>query len=80
MGVAENVTVVPEHTVRSDAVTTTLTGRLGLTVIVIALDVAGFPVAHAAFEVSAQVTTSPFTGIYDIVGPGGDPPVPLISH
>ena len=39
-----------------------LTGRFGLTVRVIELEMAGFPVAQVASEVSLQVTISPFTG------------------
>lgn len=34
-----------------------------LTIMVIALEVAGLPVAHVAFDVSTQVTTSLFIGI-----------------
>jgi len=36
-----------------------LTGRFGLTVILIVFDVAGLPVAHVAFEVRIQVTLFP---------------------
>ena len=42
----------------------TLTGRLLLTVIVIAFEVAGLPVAQVAFEVRIQVTMSLFDGVY----------------
>ena len=57
------MTLVPWQTGFSDAVILTLTGRLLLTVIVIAFDVAGLPVAHVAFEVRMQVTTSLFEGV-----------------
>ena len=40
-----------------------LTGRFGLTVMVIAFDVAGLPVAQIAFDVRIQVITSPFNGM-----------------
>jgi hypothetical protein len=63
-GVAVNVTVVPWHTGFADAPIETLTGRFELTVIVIVLDVAGLPVAHVAFDVSTQLITSLFAGVY----------------
>ena len=57
-----NVTKVPAHIiVEGAAVIVTLTGKLGLTVIVIPADVAGFPVAHVALEVKTHVTISPVT-------------------
>jgi hypothetical protein len=62
--VAVKVTDVPAQTGFNDAAIDTLTGRFGLTVIVIAFEVAGLPVAHVAFEVSSQVTTSVFEGMY----------------
>jgi hypothetical protein len=64
VGVAVNVTEVPAQTGFNDAAIDTLTGRFGLTVIVIEFEVAGLPVAHVAFEVSRQVTTSVLDGIY----------------
>ena len=45
-----------------DAEILILTGEVGFTVIEIALDVAGFPVAHVALEVSWQVMLSPLEG------------------
>jgi hypothetical protein len=62
--VAVNVTDVPAQTGFNEAAIDTLTGRFGLTVIVIEFEVAGLPVAHVAFEVRRQVTTSVFDGIY----------------
>lgn len=55
---------MPEHTGFIDAVIVMLTGRMGLTVIVIVFEVAGLPVAQVASEVRMQVTTSPVTGMY----------------
>ena len=63
VGVAVKVTEVPEQTGFADAAMETLTGRFGLTVIVIEFDVAGLPVAQVALEVNTQVITSPLTGI-----------------
>ncbi|MPM41751.1 hypothetical protein SDC9_88410 [bioreactor metagenome] len=53
---AVKVTLVPEQIVVADAAMLTLTAELLVTVIVIALDVAGLPVAHDSLEVSVQVT------------------------
>ena len=39
----------------------TLTGKLELTVMLMALETAGLPVLQASLEASAQVTTSPVT-------------------
>ena len=55
-----NVTLVPEQIVVAVAEILTLAGRFGFTTIVIALDVAGLPVAQVALEVKTQVTTSLF--------------------
>ena len=63
VGVAVKVTDVPAQTGFADAPIKTLTGRLGLTVIVIEFDVAGFPVGHVAFDVNTQVITSPLSGV-----------------
>ena len=57
VGVAVKVTFVPAHIVVALAETLTLTGKFGFTVIVIGALVAGFPVAHVAFDVNATVTT-----------------------
>ena len=58
VGVAVNVTLVPEQIVVAEAPILTLAGKLGFTVIVTALLVAGLPVAQVAFEVITTVTTS----------------------
>lgn len=60
VGVAVNVTLVPEQIVVADAPIETLTGRLGLTVMVTVFDVVGLPVAQVAFEVMTHVTVFPF--------------------
>jgi hypothetical protein len=58
--VAVNVTLVPAQIAPAGtAETLTLTGKLGLTVIVTVLDVAGLPVAHVALDVNTHVTMSP---------------------
>jgi hypothetical protein len=61
VGVAVKVTDVPEHIAPAGtAAIDTLAASIGLTVIVIAFDVAGLPVGHGAiFDVSTQVTISP---------------------
>jgi hypothetical protein len=60
------VAEVPEQTGFDTAAIVTLAVRIGLTVIVIRLDVAGLPVAHGvAFEVSIHLTTSLFDGTYE---------------
>jgi hypothetical protein len=59
-GVAVNVTGVFWHTVVAEAVMVTPACCSGLTTIVIALEVAGFPIGQPALDVSIQVTWSPF--------------------
>jgi hypothetical protein len=63
VGVAVYVTDVPEQTEVAEAAIETDTGNNGLTVIVMAFDVAGFPEGQVAFDVRTQVTTSPLTGV-----------------
>jgi hypothetical protein len=46
----------------ADGVTDTLTGKEGFTDMVTEFEVAGFPVAQAALEVSWQLTTSLLAG------------------
>ena len=58
VGVAVKVTLAPAQIVVADAAILTLAGKFGFTFIVTALLVAGFPVAHVAFEVITTVTTS----------------------
>ena len=45
------------------AVIETLTGRIGLTVRVIGLEVAGLPVVQFSLDVSKTVMTSPLVGM-----------------
>ena len=59
------VTDIPAQTGFAEAAIVTLTGRIGLTVIVTVLDVAGFPDGQVALEVSKQVIASAFAGIYE---------------
>ena len=63
VGVAVKVTEVPAQTGFADGAIITLTGRFGLTVMVIVFEVAGLPVAQVALEVNTQVTASVFNGI-----------------
>ena len=62
MGVAVNVTGLPEQNGLVDAMIETPIGKMGLTDIVTVLDIAGFPDGHKIFEVNVQVITSPLTG------------------
>jgi hypothetical protein len=54
------VTLVPEQMVVPEAAILMLTGKLGFTVMVTELEVAGLPVAQVALDVKMQVTTSLF--------------------
>ena len=75
------VTGRPSQNGFCDAPIETLTGRIGFTVIVMALDVAGLLLRQVVSEeVRTQVTTSPLTGIYDIVEVFGNTPPPLTFH
>jgi hypothetical protein len=69
------VTAMPEQTGFADAVIVILTGRFGLTVMVIWFEVAGFPAGQIAFEVRMQDTRSPDAGLYEYV----DEFVPTLS-
>jgi hypothetical protein len=57
-GIAVKVTLVPEQIEFVEAEILTLAGRLGLTVMVTALEVAGLPETQVALEVMTQVMTS----------------------
>ena len=61
-GVAVNLTEVPEHTGFADAAKVTLTGRIGLTVTVTELEVAGFPDVQIADDVRTQLIIFPVAG------------------
>ena len=56
VGVAVKVTFEPAHIVVAVALIFTLTGSSGFTVMVMAFDVAGEPLAHVSDEVSTHVT------------------------
>ena len=63
MGVAVNVTELPEQTGFEEAATLTLTGKFGFTVMLIEFEVAGLPVAQEAFEVRTHVTALLFAKV-----------------
>jgi hypothetical protein len=62
-GVAVKVTEVPVHIGFADAVTDTLTGIDGVTIMVTVFDIPGFPVAQLKFEVRIHLTWSLFAGV-----------------
>ena len=66
VGVAVNVTLAPEHIVVEDAVMLTLAVTVGVTTIVIELEVAGLPVAQPEFDVITQLTTSLLFSVADV--------------
>ena len=80
VGVAVKVTSVPVQTGFAEAETETLTGKFGLTIIVTVFEVAGFPLAQGALEVSLQVTRSPFRGIYEKDGEFVPAIIPFTFH
>ena len=63
VGVAVNITDVPEQTGFAEAVMATLTAETGLTAMVIVFDVAGFPDGQPMFDVRTQLTVFPLTGV-----------------
>ena len=67
-GVAVKVTEVPVQIAPAGtAAMLTLTGKSGLTVMVMLLEVAGLPVAHGvAFDVSTQVTISLVASVVEV--------------
>ena len=64
VGVAVKVTLVPEQILFCEAPIETLTGNTVFTIMLIVLEVAGFPLAQVALEVRTQITASLFTGTY----------------
>ena len=58
VGVAVNVTLVPAHMILSASLETifTLTGKFGLTTVVMALLVTGLPVTQVAVDVITTLT------------------------
>ena len=79
-GVAVKVTLVPAQTGLADVVMETLTGINGFTIMVIALDMAGEPVAQVSSEVRVQVTWSFVNGIYEYTGLSVPAMFPLTFH
>ena len=78
---ALNVTDAPAQTGLAVGETVIPTGRFGLTVMIIELDMAGFPVAQVASEISSHVILSPFIGVQVYVIPvAPDMDVPLTFH
>jgi len=61
-GVAVKFTRVPVHTGLEEAVIDKVTGLIGVTVILIAVDTAGLPVMQFALEVRVHVIISLFPG------------------
>ena len=66
VGVAVKVTLAPEHIVVEEAVMLTLAVTVGVTTIVIELEVAGLPVTQLAFDVRTQLTTSLLFSVADV--------------
>ena len=67
IGVAVNVTLVPEHIVPLGfADILTLAGRKEFTVIVMAFEVAGEPDAQVRDDAITQVITSPFASVVEV--------------
>ena len=66
IGVAVKVTRVPSQTVVALAAILTLAVRIGLTVIVTGLEVAGLPDAHSSLEVISAVIISPSTNVMEV--------------
>jgi hypothetical protein len=65
VGIAWNVTDVPLHTGFADGEIEILTVTLVFSTIVMAFDVAGFPVGQGILEFKTQETTSPLLGTYE---------------
>jgi hypothetical protein len=67
VGVAVKVTEVPAQIApEGTAAMLTLAGKFGLTVIVIAFDVAGLPVGQAIFDVITTVITSALARVVEV--------------
>ena len=67
VGVAVKVTEVPAQIAPAGtAAMLTLTGSIGLTVMVIPAEVAGLPLVQMAFDVNSTVITSPFARVVEV--------------
>jgi hypothetical protein len=64
VGVAVKVTELPRQNGFDEDEIELLTATSGLTVIVIGMLLAGFPVWQIALEVKTQLTISPLSGVY----------------
>jgi hypothetical protein len=64
IGLADKETTVPAQTAVSDAPTEMLTGNNGLTVIMIAFELAGLPDAQETLDTITQVMMFPLEGTY----------------
>ena len=73
-------TVAPPQTGFAVGDIVMLSGKLGLTVMVTAFEVAGFPLAQGAFEVRMQRIISPFEGTYEYAGLFAPALTPLTFH
>jgi hypothetical protein len=62
VGVAVYVTGLPRQDGFAEAAIDTLTGSMGLTVMMMALEVDWVPKLHGSLDVTTQVITSPETG------------------
>ena len=75
-----NVTDVPAQTGFDDGEIVTLTITLVFSTIVMAFDVAGFPVGHGILEFKTQETTSPLLGTNEYTGLSGPAFPPFTFH
>jgi hypothetical protein len=64
MGAAKKVTVLPAQNGLDEAAMVRLTGNNGLTTMVMGALVMGFANVQVSDEVSLQVISSPFAGVY----------------
>jgi hypothetical protein len=62
VGEAVKLTLVPAQTLFAEGEAEMLTGKMGFTVMVIGLEVAGLPFTQLALDVSTQLTTSLLVG------------------
>ena len=71
---------IPAQTGLTEGAIETLTGRFGLTVMVMGAEVYGLPAAQTTSEVRVQVTMSRFTGVQVNTGPFKPTAPPLTFH
>ena len=82
VAVAVKVTAVPVHTVVPGlAAMLTLTGKFGLTVMVMVFEDAGLPVGHETLELTVQYTLAPVVSVLVVyVGLLEPTPTPFTYH